>query len=201
MTRLVLIRHGVTLWNKDKRYCGCKDVGLSDEGKFQVKRLCKKLDKIRFDKIYCSSRKRAMQTARILFGQEKIVRHHGLREIDFGVLEGLRHEEIMQKHAHAYGKWLEDSFKNNIPEAEPMNTFKKRVEGAIGKIARSNQGKTIAVVCHGGVIGIFVNGLLRKRDFWRSVPAPSSVTTIEYEKGKPKLKKFNDTTHLEVNDE
>jgi len=200
MTRLILIRHGVTQWNKERRYCGHKDIGLNNEGKSQVKRLYKRFDKFRFDKVYCSNRKRAIQTARILFKREKIIQHQGLREINFGVFEGLRYEEIMQKYAHVYEKWLKDSFKNNIPGAEPMNVFKRRVEGAIKRIVRSNHDKTIAVVCHGGVIGIFVNGILKKRNFWRCVPSPASITIVEYRREKPGLKTFNDIEHLKVSD-
>ena len=201
MTRLILIRHGVTRWNKERRYCGHKDIGLSREGRYQVKLLFNRLNTIRFDKIYCSNRKRAIQTARILFKREKIIRHQGLREIDFGVLEGLRYEEIVQKYAHLYEKWLKDSFKNNVPGAEPMNVFKRRVGGTIKRIIRSNHDKTIAIVCHGGVIGIFVNGILKNRNFRRCVPSPASITIVEYKRGKPGLKVFNDTEHLKVSDE
>ncbi len=201
MTRLILIRHGVTRWNKERRYCGHKDIGLSNEGKSQIKLLSNRLNAVRFDKVYCSNRKRAMQTARMLFKQTKIIPDRGLREINFGVLEGLKHEEIMQKYAGTYKKWLKDSFKNNVPKAEPMKAFKKRVENVIWNIIRCNSGKTIAVVCHGGVIGIFVNGILKNRNFWRCVPSPASITMVEYEKENPRLKKFNDTTHLKVNNE
>lgn len=201
MTRLVLIRHGVTKWNKEKRYCGHKDVGLSNKGRTQVKLLSKRLNAARFDKVYCSNRKRAIQTARILFKRGRIIPRWGLREINFGVLEGLRHEEIMEKYAALYKKWLNDSFKNNIPNGEPMNAFKKRVDTALWNIVRSNPNKTIAVVCHGGVIGIFVNSILKSRNFWRCVPSPASITVVEYKKGKPGLKKFNDTAHLKVNNE
>ena len=201
MTRLVLIRHGVTEWNREKRYCGHRDIGLSNEGKSQVKLLSNRLNAVRFDKVYCSNRKRAMQTARMLFKQARIIPDQGLREINFGVLEGLKHEEIMGKYAYTYKKWLKNSFKNNIPKAESMDVFKKRVESALWNIIRPNSGKTIAVVCHGGVIGIFVNGILKSKNFWRCVPSPASVTMVEYEKGNPRLKKFNDTAHLKVKDE
>lgn len=201
MTRLVLIRHGVTGWNREKRYCGHKDIGLSNEGKSQAKLLSSSLNAVRFDKVYCSDRKRAMQTARILFREAKIIQDRGLREINFGVLEGLKHEEIMQKYADIYREWLKDSFKNNIPKAEPMSVFKQRVENTLRKIASSNPDKTIAVVCHGGVIGVFVNGISKSKKFWSCVPLPASVTTVEYNKGRPRLKKFNDTAHLEVSDE
>ena len=104
MTKLVLIRHGVTAWNKDKRYCGSRDIGLSSKGKSQVKLLSTSLNAVRFDKIYCSNKKRARQTARILFKRSRIIPRRNLREISFGALEGLRHEEIMGKYAYAYEK-------------------------------------------------------------------------------------------------
>jgi len=155
----------------------------------------------RFDKIYCSDRKRATQTARILFKKAKIIQKQGLREIDFGALEGLRHEEIIAKYSSAYDKWLKDPFTNNIPRAEPMHGFKKRVESALSKIVRLNSGKTVAVVCHGGVIGVFLTGVLKNMGFWHCVPSPASVTVVGHRNGKFKLEKFNDIAHLKVNDE
>ncbi|MBN2452986.1 MAG: histidine phosphatase family protein [Candidatus Omnitrophica bacterium] len=196
MTKLILIRHGVTQWNKEGRYCGRKDVALSGKGKSQARLLSSAIETMNFDVIYCSDRKRAMQTARILFGRKKMVRHKGLREIDFGVLEGLRHGEIMEKYADIYGRWLKDSFRNNIPGAEPMDLFRRRVESAMRDIVGPNSGKTVAVVCHGGVIGIFLNAILKRKNFWRYVPSPTGVTTVEHRRGRYRLKKFNDTAHL-----
>jgi len=119
-----------------------------------------------------------------------------LAEIDFGVLEGLRHEEIMKKHRDVYEKWLKDPYKNNIPEAEPMKAFKKRVTGALKRIVRLNPDKTVAVICHGGVIGAFVDSILKVSNFWRYIPSSASITIVEHARGKAKLKKFNDTKHL-----
>ena len=179
-TKLILIRHGITAWNKQGRYCGYKDVGLSNQGKLEVVKLRKSLNKISFDRIYCSDRKRALQTKAILFGKIDFVRIKGLREINFGVLEGLKHDEIMEKYPEVYKKWLEDPYKGRIPRAEPMQVFKKRVGAAIKKIVLSNCGKTIAVVCHGGVIAIFVSSILKSKDFWSYVPSPASITIVEY---------------------
>ena len=196
MTRLVLIRHGVTMWNKEGRYCGRKDINLSPQGRAQAKKLGRRLKSIRFDKIYSSDRKRARQTGRIVFGGADICAVRELAEIDFGALEELRHEEIMKKYADSYKKWLKDPYKNNIPEAEPMNAFKKRVTSALKRIVRLNPDKTVAVVCHGGVIGVFVNSVLKVSNFWRYIPSSASITIVEHARGKAKLRKFNDTKHL-----
>ncbi len=204
-TKLVFIRHGITEWNKQKRYCGCKDIGLSSQGKAQVVKLRKSLrlenhglpsdrqshKKISFDRIYCSDRKRALQTCSILFGTPDFIKVKGLREIDFGVLEGLKHDEILEKYPQVYKEWLVDPYKGRIPEAEPMRVFKKRVQGAIKKILQANRGKTIAIVCHGGVIGIFVSSILKSRNFWSYVPSAASVTVVEHKNNKLSIKQFN----------
>ncbi|MDD5561314.1 MAG: histidine phosphatase family protein [Candidatus Omnitrophica bacterium] len=190
-TRLILIRHGVTEWNKQKRYCGCKNIGLSNHGKAQAMQLRNRFNGFGFDKIYCSDRKRALQTRAILFGKADFTKVKNLREIDFGVFEGLRHDEVLKKYPKLYKEWLADPYKARIPQAEQMRVFKKRVDGTIKGILQANRGKTIALVCHGGVIGIFVSGILKNRSFWKFVPSPASVTVVEYNKNKLRLKKFN----------
>ena len=188
-TKLILIRHGQTEWNKEGRYCGYKDVGLSRRGKAQILKLRKYLKNINFDRIYCSDRKRALQSRAILFGKNAFTRVKSLREINFGALEGLKHDEIMKRYPEVYKEWLNDPYKGRIPRAEPMQVFEKRVRRAINKMLLLNRGKTIAVVCHGGVIGIFLSSILRSRNFWKYVPSPATVTIVEYKNNKFKVGK------------
>ncbi|MFA6357213.1 MAG: histidine phosphatase family protein [Candidatus Omnitrophota bacterium] len=190
-TKLILIRHGVTQWNKQKRYCGYKDVNLSNQGRVQVAKLRKSLKQVSFDKIYCSNRKRALQTKSILFGKIDFVKVKDLREIHFGVFEGLKHEQIMKKYSDVYQKWLKNPYQGCIPRAESMQVFKKRVLKAIRMIVRFNPGKTVAVVCHGGVIGVLVGSILKSKKFWEHVPSSASVTIVEYANLKLKLLEFD----------
>lgn len=197
LTRLFLIRHGRTAWNKQKRYCGRLDVGLSPEGRQQAKKLKAQLKDICFDRIYCSTQKRARQTARIIFKGFRFTAVSALREIDFGVLEGMHYKDIMLKYGAIYAGWIKDPYRSRIPGSEPIGSFKKRVVSSLQKIIRKNQGKTIAVVCHGGVIGVFMSSLKKSRNFWPYVPKSTSVSVIEYRKRKPRIARFNDTKHLE----
>ncbi len=190
-TRLIFIRHGITEWNKQRRYCGRKDVPLSRQGKIQVLKLRPGFKHAEIDGIYCSDRKRALATRALIFGKRDFTKVKQLREIDFGVLEGLRHEQILKKYPQAYKKWLRDPFRANIPRAETMADFKKRITGAVRRIVGLNPGKTIAIVCHGGVIGIFVSSILKSRRFWKYVPSPASVTLVRYGGNKYSLDKFN----------
>jgi broad specificity phosphatase PhoE len=196
-TRIFLIRHGVTNWNKKKRYCGRLNVSISREGKEQSVKLRNRIHDVCFDKVYCSVKKRALETCRIIFGESKFTKVTALKEINFGVLEGMRYPEIMHKYGLVYENWINDPHRHRLPKSEPIMVFKKRVVTAINKIVRDNAGKTVAVVCHGGVIGVLMSSFKKSRDFWRYVPKAASITIIEYKKGKPRIKKFNDIKHLE----
>ena len=195
-TKLILIRHGQTAWNRDKKYCGAKDIGLDAIGKAQAKRLCRVLKGQHAYKIYASNKKRSLQTARLAFGAADIERIAGLSEIHFGVFEGLNHAQIMQKYPVAYKKWLSDPFSIAIPKGESLPGFRNRVVRAIKKIVAMNSGKTVAVVCHGGAISIFLNHILKSRNFWKHIPSSASLSVVEYKCGKPRIKMFNATAHL-----
>jgi alpha-ribazole phosphatase len=193
ITRLVLIRHGTTDWNKKRRYCGCRDIGLSKQGKIQAERLRQNLRDINFHKVYSSNKKRAVQTARITFKDFKIIKLKGIQELNFGAFEGLSHKEIMKEYPQIYRRWLDNPFKNTIPKAEDLNSFKTRVCAAFKKIVSGNYGKTIGIVCHGGTISIFIASILKSRDFWRHIPKSASISIVEFRRGKPRLTLFNKT--------
>ena len=193
LTRLVLIRHGITRWNLQRRYCGHNDIPLSWEGKKQARKLRQDLKGVKFDRIYSSVKSRAFQSCRIIFPGSKFTKVRALQEINFGVLEGLYHEVIMKRYGGLYRKWIKDPYNTHIPGLERMQDFKKRVNTAIKNILRLNTGKTIAVVCHGGVIGIILSSILKSRDFWRYVPAAGTISVVDYKNGKAAIIQFNKT--------
>ncbi len=64
--KLILVRHGETLWNKEHRVQGFTDIALSETGKRQAERLAVCLRDERIDAIYCSNLQRAFETARVI---------------------------------------------------------------------------------------------------------------------------------------
>ncbi len=189
-TKLILIRHGATAWNLQKRYCGFVDLGLSREGRQQVKNLSQRLIRVKIHKIYSSDRRRAIQTAKIIFGKREIEIVPDLREIHFGVFEGLTHKQIIKKYNSVYQKWLKDPYRAAIPQGEALADFKKRVMAALKKIIRKNPNRTIAVVCHGGSISVFLNSILKAKNFWKYIPRPASISIVECDNGKLSVKKY-----------
>lgn len=189
--KLIIIRHAETRWNHNKRYCGLNDISLSGVGIEQARELRKRLKEDAIYKVYSSDMKRAIQTAKILFGQIDIEKTRDLREMHFGIFEGLTYKEIMKKYPIIYKKWLDNPYIINIPNGENLTAFKKRVVGAFKKISALNKNKTIAVVSHGGAISIFINTILKTNNFWAYIPKPASFSIIEYRNGKPDIKVFN----------
>jgi broad specificity phosphatase PhoE len=195
-TKLILIRHGETLWNAKKRYCGFKNIGLSAKGTKQAICLREKFNDIDIHKVYASDRKRAIQTAKIIFAGTKINKIPDLKEMHFGIFEGLNYREIMKKYPKIYGPWLKRPFGVVIPKGESLISFRKRVSQALKKIISANKNKTIAVVCHGGSISAFITGILKSNDFWKHIPHAASINIIEEKNNSLKVKVFNDIAHL-----
>jgi len=193
---MILIRHGITAWNKERKYCGSSDVCLSPEGKKQAKKLQQRLAMEKIDKVYSSNKKRALQTAKIIFSKDKVDGLHQLNEIDFGCFEGLTHCQILKLFPELYNSWLKKPGSVRIPRAEKFSEFKKRVLCGFKQIIAKNKNKTVAVVCHGGSIAVLVSCIEKSCGFWQYIPSSASMTIIEFTAGKPRLMIFNDTSHL-----
>ena len=198
LTKIILIRHGQTDWNAEKKYCGFSDLGLNKQGKEQIGKLSRRLKNEDIYKVYSSDLKRAVQSAVIIFKKTKIEKVWDLREINFGILEGKSHKEILEIEPRIYQDWLNDPYSITIPKGESLNKFKKRVMGALEKIVISNSNKTVAVVCHGGTISIILSRINGSKNFWELIPGSASLNIIEYVNNKAKITLFNDISHLNV---
>ena len=160
-TKLILIRHGQTDSNVKKRYRGFRDVDINATGKMQARRLAKRLAREKIHKVYASDRRRAIDTARIALKDFKVETVPALREMHFGIFEGLTFNEIMRRYPRDYKKWLNDPFRVVIPKGESLGQARKRVTGALKEIIRRHPNKTIAVVSHGGAISLFLTSVFK----------------------------------------
>lgn len=182
--KLILIRHGTTNYNLEKRYCGFKDVAINKAGETEAKNIKYKLRKIKIDKVFCSNLKRSVHTARIIFADRKcpILKKVNLREINFGKWEGLNFKQILQRYSSIYKKWLDNPFSVNIPGGERTLHFVKRVKKELKHILKSNAHKTIAIVSHAGTMRVILNTTLgaRRKDFWKPKLKPEAIYSIKY---------------------
>lgn len=155
---IVLIRHGKTEGNKEKRYIGRTDQPLSEEGIDGIKENLGRYPSV--EKVYASPMKRTRQTAELIYPGQAPELVDGLREMDMGVFEGKNHAEL--KNRPSYILWVATRGKISIPGGESMKDFGKRTMDAFTQVLGDMQAEGIkrsAVVAHGGTIMSIVSQL------------------------------------------
>lgn len=156
---IVLIRHGKTEGNKEKRYIGRTDQPLSEEGIAGIKENLGRYPSV--EKVYASPMKRTRQTAELIYPGQASELVDSLREMDMGVFEGKNHAEL--KNRPSYILWVATRGKISIPGGESMKDFGKRTMDAFTQVLGDMQAEGIkrsAVVAHGGTIMSIVSQLV-----------------------------------------
>lgn len=156
MTNLYLIRHGEAVCNVDREAptAGMKgDLGLTELGKVQAERLRDRLaatGEIAAEVFIASTLPRARQTAEIIAPAIglPIAWDDDVQELRVGEIDGVPWSKI----AHTVPDFRKEPFRPLSPGGENWPRFVLRVATALERITREHDGKTIAVVCHGGVI-------------------------------------------------
>lgn len=189
---LYLVRHGETVWNREGRYYGSFDVGLSPRGKAQARKLGEIFGKLSFDKVYVSPSRRAVDTARELTG-EKLVLDARLQEQNFGIFEGKTYREIREEFPRELEKWNRDWQGYCIPQGESFRMVRERVERFAGELW-GERGRTL-LVAHKGSLGHLAAALLHMPldGYWNFVFEQGAYSRFDLEDGYAILRYLNVT--------
>ncbi len=175
---IVFVRHGKTRLNDLGCFVGNTDCDISKEGLKQAEKVKDFLGKISFDGVYVSPLRRTIQTADVLCKEYTL--DDRLREMNFGVFEGLKYGEIEQKYPDYIKAWNEDYENYRIPKGESLQDVFHRVESFIDDVR--NKHERILVVTHGGVIRCALSLVLSSREFFYKFKVdPGSVSIVEYD--------------------
>ncbi|MBA2742165.1 MAG: histidine phosphatase family protein [Actinobacteria bacterium] len=143
-TTILLVRHGETDWNAERRVQGHTDRSLNEVGLEQIRALAQELADEPLDAIYASDLARAHETARAIADPRglPIETLPELRERDFGTWEGLTDAEVFERYPEAHtGSW---------GDAETREELAERVVSTLLQIAGAHPGGRVLVVTHGG---------------------------------------------------
>jgi alpha-ribazole phosphatase len=200
MTKLLLVRHGQTLWNNAARYQGHTDIDLSDAGRTQAMLLSQRLAGVALQAVYASDLRRALDTARI------IAEPHGLavqplpklREINFGAWEGLTFKEIKTAYSDIADNWHASPGSVRIPDGETFQELTERAYGAVTDLVKRHDPGTVAVITHGGAIRAIICALLSidLNNVFRIRQDNAALNIIDFYEGYGILNLLNDTHHL-----
>jgi probable phosphoglycerate mutase len=157
LTRVLVIRHGETAWNRESRIQGHIDIPLNDQGRWQAARLGQALADEPLAAIYSSDLQRAHDTA-LAVGEVRgvpVVTTEALRERHFGEMEGLTHDEILRRWPVEGRRWRERDPTFGPHGGETLQAFYDRCVATATRLASAHPGQTIALVAHGGVLDCF----------------------------------------------
>ena len=187
---LYLVRHGETEWNKEGRYYGHEDVGLSEEGFKQAKNLGEYMKKISFDKVISSPLRRAVDTARKLTNQS-FVTDQRLMEQNFGLFEGKTYKELMMEFPKELKEWNENHELYCLPEGESFLDVRSRVDSFLKDLS-VEKGK-ILIVAHKGTFGhmLAVMMNLPPSGYWNFVFEQGTYSKVDLQDGFAILRTIN----------
>lgn len=191
MGKLILVRHGQTDLNTEGIYFGWLNPNLNEKGYEQAQKAREVIKTIPYDKIYSSDLERARLTAEIVnYKNLHIVFDKRLREINFGIFEGLTYEEISKKYPDEC-KISEDNWENyNFGNGESPRELQKR---AVDFVEGLNLEEDNLVVTHWGVINSILSCYFSKGldSYWKYSVENGGVCIIEFTNGFPILKGLN----------
>lgn len=164
--RLWLVRHGLTAWNTQQRFCGHTEIPLSVPGKLQARWLARQLEGKAIAAIYTSDLARARETAEIIAGQSRqavaVKVSAAWREMDFGAWEGLTYAKIAEQFKDRLG-FFTDPEQYSPPGGESLVQMQQRVQAELRVLASVENvplAGDLVIVSHGGPLRVLLCSLL-----------------------------------------
>ncbi|MCR3758276.1 histidine phosphatase family protein [Clostridium felsineum] len=199
-TTVLLVRHGETEWNVQGRFQGCHDINLTNNGIRQAEKVSKRLEG-KFDCVYASPLKRAFDTASLIAETKGIkpVVEEDLREINFGLWEGLTMKDIELEFPKEFNIWRNDAEEGPLCGGDlSIKRASLRAKEAVLKIVRENKGKSIVMVAHGGIIKAVLIALFNwdMLMYHRILLGNTSICKLEFNDDMPRIVTLNDVSHL-----
>jgi broad specificity phosphatase PhoE len=203
--RIILVRHGETEWNRQKRFQGQIDIPLNGIGETQSLKTADFLAEVTIHRAFSSPLLRPKQTASLILTKHPAVTLElvpELREICHGLWEGKLESEVKSNYGEALARWQTQPETVQMPEGENLNQVWERVAQGWQRILEmTNPGETSLVVAHDAVNKAILCQLfgLTPSYFWVFKQGNGGITVIDYPKGRehaPHLQAVNITTHL-----
>jgi broad specificity phosphatase PhoE len=180
MFELLLIRHGQTDWNVERRVMGDKPIPLNITGKAQARALAKKLKDVHVSAVFTSPVMRAIQTSRpLLTGRQSVALYEdeGLKEINYGDWTGRTFSEIEE-----LPKYFIDPLSIDIPNGEKIPDVQSRIVSSIEAMRSRYPEGRVAAISHADPIKLAVMKYLgiALNDMYKLRIDNGSVTVVHF---------------------
>ena len=213
MNNLILVRHGQSQWNKERRFTGWADIGLTEEGKLEAKlagKLIKELN-INFDFYFTSELKRAINSLEIILKilnktNENVIKTSSFNERHYGGLTSLNKDETIKKYGNKKVLIWRRSFDIPPPVMESNHPYKNKINSKIlGESLKDTfervvpyynknvapliqSRKNILIVFHGNSCRALLMKIFNI--------SKKKIINFEVPKGNPLLVRFDENLHI-----
>lgn len=180
MTRVLLIAAAPTPWDVEDRVVGNHSLPLTPEAHQAIAELIGELVPL-ISVIYCCQTNEACSEAADLIAKKFKLRpkhHEGLQEMNLGLWQGLRRQEIAFRFPSVVELWEKDPLAVEPPEGETIPAAVERIKDALRSILRKNRGMTVALVLRPVALQI-VAGLLRRETLDQIVTHLQALTPVD----------------------
>ncbi|MHC1721028.1 MAG: histidine phosphatase family protein [Clostridiaceae bacterium] len=185
---IIFVRHGKTEMNEKKKLGGVMDSPLSQAGIEEARVAEQFIRGMEFGRIYMSPLKRAMQTAEIFKVSGET--DDRLKEMNFGIFEGLSYEEASRKYPAEAKRWEEDFINYRIPDGESLMDVYERAADFMHSV--SEEKGPVLVVTHAGIINCALCSIFGSPEYYyRFSAAHCRFTQISLERGFKYIKAVN----------
>lgn len=166
ITRVLLIRHGQSQGNAERRFGGHSATALSERGRREAEAVARALQSESVTAIYSSDLQRAVETAAPLAAATglEVIETEAFRERHVGLMEGLTFEEAAEQFPDEYAALLRRDFDHVLLGGESYRHLLDRAARHLDRAVEENQGGTIAVFSHTGTICILALHLMGALD-------------------------------------
>lgn len=171
---IYIIRHGQTVWNKERKLQGSTDIELTEEGRKMASLTGQGMKGITFDKVFSSPLKRAYETAQLIHAESNVVIEidERIREVSFGEYEGLNVDEMLNNEACGFYHFFDKPELYRAAEhGETLEDVILRGKEFIEDKILPLEGKAqrVMIVAHGAMNKALLAAMLGRelKDFWK----------------------------------
>jgi alpha-ribazole phosphatase len=200
--RLLLLRHGETAWNRERRYQGWRDTPLSAAGLQQAEAVARELKEHPFAAVYSSPLQRARETAAPIASAHglEVLTDPAFKELAFGEWEGLTLDEARTRDAKLYEGWAKTPHLVSPPGAETLAQARERVLAGLDRLRAGHRDEVVCLVAHGIPVRILILealGLGLDR-IWTLHSAPTGISELEFRDDWTAVHRMNTLVHLDT---
>jgi broad specificity phosphatase PhoE len=205
--KLILIRHGETYWNHERRVQGGEsDIELNDTGLEQARKLASFLENEPIDAILSSPLQRAIATAQVIASHHQLPVEvdQGLRELKVGELEGMSVSNLSTTFSQFLMQWWQEGGPMKLPNGESLVELQQRAWKAVERLLERhksnpehNEGTTVIIVSHYFVtLAIILKALDLPLDCFTKFKVDlGGLSILEFRNYEARLVAFNDTSY------